>query len=1216
MPRSLKVNQDFIGAVKLALKRNGWISQRALSEDLGLALSTVSNFLNGKPIDRAIFEEICSKLSLNWKDIAVLAAEVSVAEVSVAEAAPDAAEADSHRPNLDRDQDWGEAPDSSVFYGRTDELARLEHWITQDQCHLVLVLGMGGTGKTALSVKLLEQISDRFDAFIWRSLRNAPPLQKLLSDLILFLTGQQATLPDSLESQLSMLMELLRQRRCLLVLDNAESILQGSERVGQYREGYEAYRELFARVANGRHQSSLVLTSRERPIGLTAQLGDQTTVRSLSLSGLPLSESKQILAAKGLIDADSAFQQLIQAYSGNPLALKIAAATIHSTFSGNISQFLQQQIAAYGDIWDLLDQQFDRLSRLEQQVMYWLAIEREWIAFADLHENFIPPIAQRQLVEALESLQGRSLIETSAMGFTQQPVVMEYVTQTLIEHCYREITTQTLDLCRSQALLKTQTQDHIRETQVRLVLQPLGQKLLGSENEKKTVEFLLEQLLDTLRGKPLAYTGYAAGNVINLLSVLPSELSDRDFSDLAIAQAYLAEAVLHRTNFTGSTLYQSVFAETLGGIITVAFSPDGQKLAASDTRGEIHIWQIHSGQKLLTLNGHHSWVFSLVFSPNAISLASASDDYTVKLWDIATGACLQTLKGPANILNAVTFSSDERNILNDDKNAAIQLWNTDDPGQQIAALQGYTYLARATAFSADGRTFASSTQNQTINLWNIHTGECETILQAHNPTVRLVAFNANSQLLASTSLTATVQPSSNLTPAIQIWNIWSSQSLHIMTGHTHGISEITFSPDDRYIASSSFDQTVKIWNIETGQCWKTLQGHSEKLMAVAFSPNGRQLASGGDDHAVKLWDFGSGQCLKTFKGYTDAIISTTLNEEGQLLASVHEDKTIRLWDLRSGQLIKTLLAHSDLIWAVAFSPDGDLLASTSADRTVKLWNWKTEQCITCSGHKNWVWSVDFHPQGNYFATGNYDETIKIWDTQTGTCLRTLSEHTSAVLCVRFSSNGKYLVSSSFDQTLRLWDVETWNCIRVLKGHSDRIWQAAFSTNGQTLVSCSHDETVKLWDIPTGKCIKTLTGHKGAVATVCFRPNSQTFVSGGFDGSIKIWDAYTGESLQTLQGHSGGVLSVLWRSVVTDDITHSTPQIISSSLDGTIKVWNPETGTCLKTLRAPRPYEGMNITRLSGLTAAQQETLRELGAIGEGSTDFNSAHANGNAFKLG
>jgi len=67
-------------------------------------------------------------------------------------------------------QDWGEAPDVSVFYGRNAELTMLEQWIVSDRYRLVALLGMGGIGKTALSVKLAEQIQGEFEYVIWRSL--------------------------------------------------------------------------------------------------------------------------------------------------------------------------------------------------------------------------------------------------------------------------------------------------------------------------------------------------------------------------------------------------------------------------------------------------------------------------------------------------------------------------------------------------------------------------------------------------------------------------------------------------------------------------------------------------------------------------------------------------------------------------------------------------------------------------------------------------------------------------------------------------------------------------------------------------------------------------------------------------------------------------------------------------------------------------------------
>jgi len=238
--------------------------------------------------------------------------------------------------------DWGDAIDVSIFYGRIQELATLQTWIVQDRCRLITVLGMGGMGKTALSVKLAETIQGEFDCLIWRSLRDAPPIDELLTILIQFLSQQESQPPASTSGKLSRLIELLKRSRCLILLDNFDTVLQGSKRTGTYRDGYEAYGELLKRIGEIAHQSCVILTSREKPQEIAALEGMTLPVRSLSLDSLSVREGEQILAPKGLAGTTVDRQTLVNLYRGNPLALKIAATSILDLFNGQVDQFLQQ----------------------------------------------------------------------------------------------------------------------------------------------------------------------------------------------------------------------------------------------------------------------------------------------------------------------------------------------------------------------------------------------------------------------------------------------------------------------------------------------------------------------------------------------------------------------------------------------------------------------------------------------------------------------------------------------------------------------------------------------------------------------------------------------------------------------------------------------------------------------------------------------------------
>ncbi|MBE9125756.1 MULTISPECIES: NB-ARC domain-containing protein [unclassified Coleofasciculus] len=322
--------------------------------------------------------------------------------------------------------DWGEAPDVSVFYGRTDELATLKRWIVKERCRLVALLGMSGMGKTALSVKLAKQLQGEFEFVIWRSLRQAPSVQDLLASLIQFLSEQSETvLPKTVNNRVSLLIDFFREHRCLVILDSAESILRTGELAGVYQEGYEGYGDLFKRLGQEPHKSCLLLTSQEKVGEISLLEGETSPVRSLKLGGLG-DAAQAILKEKGL-SGEKNWGHLIQGYRGNPLMLKLIAITIKEVFDGNVTDFLSTTLFT-SDISDFIEDILDRLSDLEEKILFYIASQKEPVVFGKLQKSF-SEVSPQYLMGALGSLRQRSLVEKSEGGFILPPAVTEVVAQ-------------------------------------------------------------------------------------------------------------------------------------------------------------------------------------------------------------------------------------------------------------------------------------------------------------------------------------------------------------------------------------------------------------------------------------------------------------------------------------------------------------------------------------------------------------------------------------------------------------------------------------------------------------------------------------------------------------------------------------------------------------------------------------------------------------------
>lgn len=574
---------------------------------------------------------------------------------------------------------------------------------------------------------------------------------------------------------------------------------------------------------------------------------------------------------------------------------------------------------------------------------------------------------------------------------------------------------------------------------------------------------------------------------------------------------------------------------TLGGrearVLSVAYSPDGRRIATTSIDKTATVWETATGRKTLTLRGHNSNVTSVDFSPDGRRIVTGSFDNTARVWDAATGHELFAVEAPG-FITSVAFSPDGQRILTGNRLAldwlrtpvkpgvTLKMWEA-GTGRELFALGDQASGVATVAFSPDGQRFASGGLDGVLCVRESATGRELLTVNSYSSKLTSTAFSPDNQRVATTS---------DEDQTIKIWEVSSGRALLAFTGHSRGITAVDFSKDGLRIATGSRDHSAKVWDAATGRELLTLKGHGDEILAVAFSPDGQQVVTGSSDRTAKVWDALTDPELIRLKRHGNSTISMAFSADGKRVVTGSSDGTAKVWDTATWRSLFTLRGHTNWVTTVAFSLDRQRIITGGADAVAKVWDATTgRELFTLRGGRKAVFTGEFSPDRHRIVIAHEDHAVKVWDADTGREVFTLPGHSNLVKSAVFSPDSRRIVTGCDDGVTRVWDAATGRQMLTFTAKRHTIETVRFSPNGQQILTGRGDGEVKVWQAANGRELLTLVGHGNMVNAAAFAPDGQRIVTASGDGTTKLWDAVTGRELLTFKGESTGVRAVVFSS---------------------------------------------------------------------------------------
>lgn len=522
------------------------------------------------------------------------------------------------------------------------------------------------------------------------------------------------------------------------------------------------------------------------------------------------------------------------------------------------------------------------------------------------------------------------------------------------------------------------------------------------------------------------------------------------------------------------------------------FSHDNKIVATDSPDNGVTIWDIASQQLLKKLEGPGDPVVSLAFAPAQETLAAAFVRGKFRVWDRRTGVVKFDERSQLE-LPSIAFSPDGKQlaVTSSETEAQLRDATTGKLQRTISVPKGPLSLI---FFSPDGSRLFLTTSEGKVFSWTMRKGQLLALGGSHSAEVLSFSFSPDNKLVATGSMDRT----------LKLWDVATGKEMRTIFGHGGWVTSLHFSADGLHLISGGRDGLIKIWEMAATELPIWPEEKPASISASVFTPGNELLVLGRmADGNLRILNVSKGLVVANL-GSIEEVSGAVFSRDATLLALAAAQHP-RIYSVATGDLVSTLPIPADDVYSLDFSPDATTLLTGDRRGNVFLSEVGSGREKTRLNSGNMYYRAVFSADGQLIASADQDGKVRIWDTTSSTIKKTLTGHVGVVKLISFSPDGKLLATADDDDTVRIWNPVTGQELAP-PVHFEPVGRFVFTPDSKQLITVSLDGAVVLWDVSNMQEVVTLRKRGGEPSSVSFSKDGFILAVTDVNGTIKVWRA--------------------------------------------------------------------------------------------------------------